>query len=345
MNQHRTIHCIRQRTLSGWANSLGNANQLGFVACMLALVATFAWSYWPIMGDLFASWQSSDDYSAGQLVPVVAAFLLWRERRILSQSSWASCWWGGIALLLLAEMIRMYGLLSLRISAGRYSLVVAMIGLVLIAGGRQVLRFISWILLLLFLMFPLPIRAHNLISPPLQRIATTGSVFFMEVFGISMRQEGNVIVLGEDMRMAVAEACSGLRMLMAFVIVTAFIAYMVKRPRWQKGVLLVSSIPVAVVCNIVRIFATAVIMLHVGREVGEKFFHDFAGYVMMPVAVLLLFAEIWLMDRLVEPAAAHADAASPRRPRVKTAGKERGNEVREPRVVFRRKSRAAESAG
>jgi len=90
-------------------------------------------------------------------------------------------------------------------------------------------------------------------------------------------------------------------MLMAFVIVAAFIAYMVKRPRWQKAILLGSSIPVAVVCNMIRIFATAMLMLYVSAEVAQKFFHDFAGFVMMPAAVLLTFGEIWLMDRVVVP--------------------------------------------
>ena len=123
----------------------------------------------------------------------------------------------------------------------------------------------------------------------------------MEAVGASVSQQGNVVMLGDKTPMAVAEACSGLRMLMAFVIVAAFIAYMVKRPRWQKGVLLASSIPVAVICNIVRIFATALLMLYVSAEFAQKFFHDFAGYVMMPIAVMLLFGELSLMDRIVVP--------------------------------------------
>ncbi len=139
-----------------------------------------------------------------------------------------------------------------------------------------------------------------------------------------MSQEGNVVVLGGGTPLAVAEACSGLRMLMAFIIVAAFIAYMVRRPRWMKGVLLVSSIPVAVVCNMVRIFATALLMLYVSEEVAQKFFHDFAGYVMMPVAVMLLFGEIWLMDRIIVP---DAEAqAKPKQSTVKAKAVRRARE-------------------
>jgi exosortase/archaeosortase family protein len=101
--------------------------------------------------------------------------------------------------------------------------------------------------------------------------------------------------------MAVAEACSGLRMLTAFVIVAAFIAYIIKRPRWQKAVILMSSIPVAVLCNILRLCVTAMLILLVNTEVAEKFFHDFAGLAMMPTAVLLLFGELWLMNKMILP--------------------------------------------
>ena len=276
-------------------------NYLGLISSVLVLLAITVGSYLPTMRSLFTAWQNDDNYSSGQLVPLVAAFLVWRERKALSQCVVAPCWWGGIVLLVLAETTRMFGLLFMRLSMERYALVLAIAGLVLMVAGRQVFRRVVWILLFLFLMVPLPTVVHNLISPPLQRVATTGSVFLLEAVGISVSQQGNVVVLNGETPLAVAEACSGLRMLTAFIIVAAFIAYMVKRPRWQKGVLLVSSIPVAVVCNMVRIFATAMLMLYVSAEVAQKFFHDFAGYVMMPVAVLLLFGEIWLMDRIIVP--------------------------------------------
>lgn len=166
-----------------------------------------------------------------------------------------------------------------------------------------------------------PALVHSLINIPLQRLATTGSVFLLQALRISVRQEGNVVVLGDNIPMAVAEACSGLRMLMAFVIIGAFIAFMIKRPRWQKAVVLASSIPVAVVCNILRIVVTAVLMLHVGRELGETFFHDLAGYFMTAVAVLLLFGEISLMDRLIVPTPAAAEKPPTKRTQKKPPGR------------------------
>ncbi len=271
---------------------------------MLALLAITAWSYWPTMTDLFKEWQRNEDYSAGQLVPLVAIFFVWVRRKQLKECVLQPCWWGGITLLVLAFAARMHGLLFMFESAQRYSLVFAAAGLVLMVAGWQVFRRVSWILLFLFLMVPLPGRIHNMISGPLQRLATSGSVFILEAFLPHVSRQGNVVMLNENTPMAVAEACSGLRMLTAFIIVAGFIAYMIKRARWQKAVLLTSSIPVAVVCNIIRIVATAILMLLVSTQAGEKFFHDFAGVVMMPAAVLLLFGEVWLMDRLVVPESA-----------------------------------------
>jgi exosortase len=273
--------------------------RVALVSATLALLALMAWSYWPTMADLFQEWQTNEDYSAGQLVPLVALFLVWVRRKQLQECVLKPCWWGGLTLLVLAYAARMYGLLFMFESAQRYSLLLTAAGLVLLVAGWQVFRRVSWILLFLFLMIPLPGRVHNMISGPLQRLATSGSVFVLEAFLPRVSHQGNVVMLNENTPMAVAEACSGLRMLTAFIIVAGFIAYMVKRARWEKAVLLLSSIPVAVICNLIRIVATAVLMLTVSVEFGAKFFHDFAGLVMMPAAVLLLFGEIWLMDRLV----------------------------------------------
>jgi len=265
------------------------------------LVVATGWAYWSTAVDMFKEWQRDDDYSAGQLVPLVAIFFLWVDRKKLACLPLKPCWLGGLALLVLAQAARAYGVLFLFESAERYSLVLAVAALVLMVAGTAVFWRVKWILLFLFLMVPLPGRIHNMISGPLQGFASTGSVFVLEAFGVRVSQQGNVVTLDQRIPMGVAEACSGLRMLTAFIIVAVFVAYMVKRPRWQKVVLVISSIPVAVLCNILRIVATAVLFLHASSEVAEKFFHDFAGLVMMPAAVMLMFGQLWIMAMLTVP--------------------------------------------
>lgn len=263
------------------------------------LPAALLWSYWPTIYALFKDWQSDDNYSVGQLVPIAALYLLWQERSALSQYRAAPSFFGGVGLLIFAQVVRLFGLAFLFESAERYSIVLSIAGIVLLAAGWRIFHHVRWILLFLFLMVPLPGKIHNLISGPLQSLATGAAVFTLELIGFEVTRQGHVMVLNDSVPIAVAEACSGLRMLTAFVVVAATLAYVVNRPPWQKITLICSSVPVALLCNLLRLVVTAVLFVVASSEVGERFFHDFAGITMMPIAVLLLAAELWLMSRLV----------------------------------------------
>lgn len=292
---------IRHRHSVSSADNHHSGNKLiKVISIPLILLIITVWSYWSTIVVLFKDWQGSDDYSAGQLVPMIALIFIWRERKKLKDSVLRPCWWG-ILIIFFAQAARTYGLLFMFESAERYSLILTLAGLVLMVAGRQVFRSVIWIILFLFLMVPFPGRVHNLISGPLQTMATSGSMFLLEIFIPRVSQQGNVIMLNENTPMAVAEACSGLRMLTAFIIIAAFVAYMVNRSRKHKAILFLSSVPVALMCNIIRLCVTAVLFLIASNEVAEKFFHDFAGLVMMPAAVMLMFGELWLLDKIIIP--------------------------------------------
>jgi exosortase len=264
----------------------------------LVLLIVLVASYWPTIVPLFKDWQGDDNYSVCQLVPLAALYLLWHDRKKLARCEVRPCWWGAIVILA-AQAARAYGLVFLFESAERYSLVLTIIGLTLLVGGGQVFRQVFWILLFLFLMVPLPGRIHNMISGPLQGFATALAVATLELLGVTVVREGHTMLLNDSVPLAVAEACSGLRMLTAFVVVAFVLAYVVNRPRWQKTILVLSCIPVAIVCNQIRLVATALLFLVVSSQVGEKFFHEFAGLTMMPMAVLILAAELWILSHMV----------------------------------------------
>jgi len=261
-------------------------------------VVAFAWSYWPVLAGLAREWRHNEDYSVGALVPPVALAVIWLKRQQLRQCRVKACWWG-LALIAAGLAMRAYGLLYLYESAERYSVVPVVAGLVLLAAGWQVARSLAWVFALLALMVPLPGVAHNLLSGPLQTIATRGAVFGLEAIAVPAVREGNTILLGGTVPMGIAEACNGLRMLTAFVVVAATMGFLVPRPPWKRAFLVLSSVPIAVACNLVRLVVTGVLMLHLSSEAAEVFFHDVAGWAMMPLAVLLLLGELWLLDRLV----------------------------------------------
>ncbi|MEE9293585.1 MAG: exosortase/archaeosortase family protein [Phycisphaerae bacterium] len=269
------------------------------LALLVGLLAVLVWAYWSTLVLLHRDWGNDDNYSVGQLVPFAVLYLLWHDRERLGQCRIKACWWG-VGVILVAQAARLFGLIQLFESAERYAFVLSIVGVVLLVAGWEVFWKSKWILLFLFLMLPLPGRIHNLISSPLQSNATNGAVFSLELLGVVVSNDGNVIVLNDTKELAVAEACSGLRMLTAFVIVAATLAYVVNRPQWQKVVLVASSIPIAIMCNVARLVATAFLFLMANNdELAERFFHDFAGLTMMPIAVAILMCELWVMARLV----------------------------------------------
>jgi exosortase/archaeosortase family protein len=87
-------------------------------------------------------------------------------------------------------------------------------------------------------------------------------------------------------------------MLMAFVIVAALVALLSHRPRWQRAVILLSSVAVAMLCNILRLTAMAIAFTRGWGAWAEQSFHDFGGVAMMPLALAALAGELWVMDQL-----------------------------------------------
>jgi len=272
-----------------------------WVLFVLGIGGALLWAYWPVLAVLTTDWRQDPNYSAGQLVPLVVVYLLWRRRDELRRLPPQPAVRWGVAALLGAQAVRMSGLLLLYESIERYSIVLTAAACLLLVAGRRWLWRLRWVVLFALLMVPLPGRVHNRISGPLQTQAAAGAVFLLEISGVAVVREGNTILLGDTTPIAVAEACNGLRMLTAFVMVAATQAFLITRPRWQKAVLVLSSAPVGVACNVLRLFVTAQLYLHTESEVAERFFHDFAGVTMMPVAVLLLTAELWLLARVVVP--------------------------------------------
>lgn len=266
-------------------------------AVIAGMGALLVWSHWPTLAPMAMNWWRDPNYSIGMLVPFAALYLAWDDRAGLASCRLAPSWWGG-GVILLGQAARLYGLITLRESLERYGLVVTLMGLVLLIAGRQVFCRSWWILLFLFLMVPLPGSVHNLIAGPLQKLAAAGAAFVLELAGLMVDRDGVVITLGNLQQINVEEACSGLRMLTAFVVVAYVMACLVRRPAWQRATLVVSSIPVAILCNLLRLVVTAMLFMAAGTELAEWFFHEAGGWAMMILAIGLLTGELWLMGRL-----------------------------------------------
>lgn len=260
------------------------------------LAGVFLWAYWPEFIDLWDIWRSSDEYSSGLLVPFLAAYVLWDRRHKIAQCHVQPSIWGLFAFIG-AQAVRYFGLFFMYSFAERFSLVLSVASLTLFVFGWEVFRKVFSVMVFLCLMLPLPRSVHEAVMLPLQNLATTSAVFCLEVMGYTVVREGNIIHLNSA-TVAVAEACNGLRMVTSFFVIASLVALLVQRLWWEKLVILISSLPIALLCNAVRLTVTAVAFTAVAGERWEGIFHDFGGYAVMPLALSIVVVELWLLTKL-----------------------------------------------
>ncbi len=274
-----------------------SSRRAAYVCGGVAVLLAFLWSYWPTLTELWGIWQRSEEYSAGLLVPFLAAYVLWSRRREIAHLVVRPAILSGIVVFLLAQTMRRLGLYHMYASGERLSMVLSLTAIVVLLFGWRFLWKLAPILLFLCLTLPWPNRIQTRISLPLQDWATSSAVFCLELAGYDVLKDGNVIRIG-DTSVAVAEACNGLRMITAFIVISGLVVLLARRAWWEKLLVLVSSLPIALLCNTLRLTVTAVFFTMLEGENWEKLFHDFGGYAMMPLALALMVGELWLLARL-----------------------------------------------
>jgi exosortase len=267
------------------------------LACLLTIpLACLAWAYWPTFLDLADAWQHNPQYSHGYLVPAFALFLLWLRRDKLPAGALRPNWWG-IPLLVAGLALRLYGAFFYYVWLDGISLIPTLAGLCLMLGGRAAWRWAWPSILFLAFAVPMPYRIASALSGPLQRTATVLSTFVMQTIGLPALSEGNVILL-DDFRIGIVEACNGLNMMVVFFALAAAVALLMQRPWLDKCLILASAVPIAVASNVARITITGILFRTVNSETANAFFHDLAGWLMMPFALAILWAELWVLGRL-----------------------------------------------
>lgn len=273
--------------------------------------AAFLWSYWPTVGDLWEEWQT-DEYSAGLLVPFLTLYVLWTHRERLARVPVKPAIVSGVAAFAIAQTVRGLGLYKLYSSAEMFSIILSVTALVILLLGWPFLRKLVPVVVFLCLMLPWPHRVQAQITLPLQGWATDSAVFCLESMGYEVAARGNVIEIGQT-SVAVAEACNGLRMITAFLVISGLVVLLVDRAWWEKLIVLASSLPVAMFCNTLRLTITAILYTIFESDSIRKLLHDSGGFAMMPLALALVIGELWLLKRLVTPQAQAQPAIIARR--------------------------------
>ncbi len=262
----------------------------------LALGVAWLAAWWTTAGDLWRTWTTDADYSHGPLIPAIAAGMVWYRRDLLKGVRIHPTWIGTL-LLGVAFACRFVGLYYWYGSLERLSMVLALAGVVVLVYGMDLFRRVFWPLAFLLLMFPLPRRIDQAIMGPLQTWGAKMGQWMIGLAGIEVTRLGNTLVV-EGHPMEVARACSGLRLVYAFMALACCVAYLSKRVAWEKVLIAASSLPIAVAINAFRIFAIAAVLSYGGWRWSIGDVHDAWNWVMMPLALVALLLETWILKKL-----------------------------------------------
>jgi exosortase len=267
---------------------------------LVVLTLGLVFAYWDTFTLVAAEWENPL-YSHGYIIPIIALGLMWMRyqpfRPVPTSERWI-----GVGILVLGLAIRNFGVYMTMNPLDRYSFLISIFGLFMMVGGMHTIRWAWPALLFLVFMLPLPSVLEHKILWNLQTLASVCSTFVLQTMGVAAFRQGNLIsVPGADLN--IADACSGLRMLTIFGALAVAMVFLVERPWWDKLMILLSAVPIALIVNIIRITATGLLFMAVGsdNEFAKKLGHDWAGYFMMPLALGFLWIELQILERLTVP--------------------------------------------
>jgi len=283
---------------NGYAPSkLGNINPMGLF-WFIALIVVALPIFWLGFRSLGAAW-ITPEYSHGPLIPLISLYLFLRELRqapAVDPNARVNRW-PGIAIMIFGLIFGIFGNLVQIPDVVTYALIVWTGGLVLTCMGWDRGKKHQLPVLHLIFMLPLPQFLYWKLTIVLQLISSELGVWFIQLAGVPVFLEGNVIDLG-IYKLQVAEACSGLRYLFPILSFSYLFAILYRGPFWHKVVIFLAAAPLTVFMNSFRIGMIGVLVNSYGISHAEGFLHFFEGWVIFGACIGMLFIMAVLLQRL-----------------------------------------------
>lgn len=273
------------------------------------LLTVVGFLYYPILARLAWDWWNDPEASHGILVPLFSLYVLWHTRRQWAGLSVQPSWWGLVPILgALAALIT--GVLATEFFLSRSSFVFLLAGLAIYFLGWAYFRAFLFPWAFLFLMIPIPALIFNHIAFPLQLLASRLASSALELIGVPVLREGNVMQLANT-TLEVAEACSGIRSLLSLVTLAVIYGYFLEKRMYRRVIFAAAAVPIAVVANALRVVGTGALAHFWDPQKAEGFFHTFSGWVIFVIAMFMLFSvdnllrfiDRWRERARTEPAA------------------------------------------
>lgn len=282
-----------------WIDALGTTGILKLVV----IVALISWIYWDQYKRFLHFWQTPD-WSHGFLIVPFCIYLVHMRRSELLLGRHEGSLFG---LLLLATSLAGYFFAIIAKIGYPQSLSImgVVAGLVLLLRGWRSLWVTAFPIAFFFLAVPPPDRLYKQFTLPLQQMAAALSSWILNLFPgvVEIEREGIKIGYwmqgGDSGAFTVAGACSGMRSLMAFVALGLALAYMTARPTWQRVAMAVFVVPVALLCNILRVIITGCLQMYGHEDLAKGTPHTLLGLIMFAFGFVLYMGLLWILDHLV----------------------------------------------
>src|SRR5271170_7098012 len=254
--------------------------------------------YASILNHLVLQWWNDADYGHGFFVPLFSSYILWRERELWTNTEIKPANFG-LVVMIGAIGLLLLGSLGAELFISRFSLLVLLAGMILFLAGWRMLRAVSFPLGYLIWMIPIPVIIYNQITFPLQLIASRLATSWLELAQVPVLRDGNILIMS-NYSLEVVEACSGIRSLMTLMALAIAYGYLVSPRRWVRYVLAVLMVPIAIITNGIRIMGAGILAHRFGPAAAEGFLHEFSGWAIFLVAVLLMFGSYWILRHISE---------------------------------------------
>lgn len=252
-------------------------------------------AYVPTFGWMIDRWSVKDTYySHGFLVPFISIFVAWLKREKLAElkinpsgAGWI-LFGTGMFIHIVSALWRVY------FSSG-FSLLLVLTGLILLFLGKEYLKALAFPVSFLVFMIPLPLVVIANLSFKLKIFAAAAATAIVKGLGVPVIREGSIMKTMHSY-LVVEDPCSGIRSLIALIALGALMAHFSNISRRKKIALFLSSIPIAIGTNVIRIAALTLVSEMYGSKFAIGHFHDAMGIMVF----VLAFAGLTMVSRLLE---------------------------------------------
>jgi exosortase len=258
---------------------------------LLIIGALFCYLFRDEFSRITNRWRIDSTWSHGWLIPVFSLYFLNQRKQQILGSQFKKPNYLGLFFLVCCLLCYLFVIYVLRLGYPAMILMIPALGSVaLFLGGWRLIKF-TWLpIAYLGFAIPLPPWLYREVTIPMRILAAKVAALLLNCIGSMQATASGVVIdiVYKGVRLEpgldVAEACSGMRLLMAFLALGVAMAYLHYRPAWQRIILLASTVPIAVLCNIIRVTVTGSIYIFIGPQYAQGIYHDFLGLAMLPLA-------------------------------------------------------------